>query len=152
MVLKFYPSPSNITETGKEILTKNPNHPGSLGIVVSEGLEFALTYENAVYCLRSVLNHVLLHQTIIGLETKKQFELIDEYPDIMISCLGGGSNFGGFALPFIGEILRGEVDKDVKFIAAQTEAASSLVNGEYRYDFADHAEKTPLLKMYTLGA
>jgi len=146
-----YPSPSNITETGRKILAKNPEHPGSLGIAVSEGLEYALTHENAVYCLGSVLNHVLLHQTIIGLETRKQFELIDEYPDVMISCLGGGSNFGGFVLPFIGEVLRGEAEKDVKFIAAQTQAAPSLVNGEYRYDFADHAEKTPLLKMYTLG-
>jgi len=148
---EVYPSPSKITETGRKILEKNPNHPGNLGIAVSEGLEYALTHEESVYCLGSVLNHVLMHQTIIGLETIEQFKKIDDYPDVMISCLGGGSNFGGFVLPFIGQKLRKQAPKDTRFIAVQAEGSASLVKGEYRYDFADHAEMTPLLKMYTLG-
>jgi tryptophan synthase beta chain len=119
-----------------------------LGIAISEGLEDAQGDENAVYCLGSVLNHVLLHQTIIGLETKKQFGIFGDYPDIMISCLGGGSNFGGFILPFMGDVLT--KGKRIRFIAAQSQAAPNL-QGEYRYNFADHAGITPLLKMYTLG-
>ncbi len=144
---EVHASPSNKTKAGRELLKQNPNHPGSLGIAVSEGLEDALSDEKAIYCLGSVLNHVLLHQTVIGLETKKQFELVGEYPDVLISCLGGGSNFGGFTLPFLGDAIHG---KPVKFIAAQSQVAPNL-QGEYRYDFADHAELTPMLKMYTLG-
>lgn len=140
-------SPSNRTEVGRELLKEDSNHPGSLGIAVSEGMEDARDDPKAVYCLGSVLNHVLLHQTIIGLETKKQFEILDEYPDIMISCLGGGSNFGGFTIPFLGEAIKG---KKMRFIAAQSDVAPNL-QGEYRYDFADHGELTPMLKMYTLG-
>jgi tryptophan synthase beta chain len=140
-------SPSHSTEVGKELLKKDPTHPGSLGIAVSEGLEDARDDPQAIYCLGSVLNHVLLHQTIIGLETKKQFEKLDEYPDLMISCLGGGSNFGGFSIPVLGDAVKG---KDVKFIAAQSDVAPNL-QGEYKYDFADHGEMTPMLKMYTLG-
>jgi tryptophan synthase beta chain len=141
-------SPSNKTESGKKLYEKNKNHPGSLAIAISEGLEDALNDEQAVYCLGSVLNHVLLHQTIVGLETKKQFELADDYPDIVISCLGGGSNFGGFTLPFYHDLLKKK--KETKFIAAQSQASPNL-QGKYMYDFADHAEMTPLLKMYTLG-
>jgi len=141
-------SPSPKTEFGRSLYEKNPNHPGSLGIAISEGLEDALKSPGSVYCLGSVLNHVLLHQTIIGLEAQKQFELFGDYPDVMVSCLGGGSNFGGFVLPFMGEVLRKQ--KKIKFIAAQSQAAPNL-QGEYTYDFADHAEMTPLLKMYTLG-
>ncbi|OGS49894.1 MAG: TrpB-like pyridoxal-phosphate dependent enzyme [Euryarchaeota archaeon RBG_16_68_12] len=144
---EVHASPSDRTKAGRELLTKNPNHPGSLGIAVSEGLEDALSDDHAIYCLGSVLNHVLLHQTIIGLETKRQFEIAGEYPDLLISCLGGGSNFGGFTLPFLRDAIHG---KEVKFIAAQSEVAPNL-QGEYRYDFADHAELTPMLKMYTLG-
>lgn len=140
-------SPSHSTEVGRELLKQDPTHPGSLGIAVSEGLEDARDDPKAIYCLGSVLNHVLLHQTIIGLETKKQFEKLDEYPDLMISCLGGGSNFGGFAIPFLGDAVKG---KEVKFIAAQSDVAPNL-QGEYKYDFADHGEMTPMLKMYTLG-
>lgn len=140
-------SPSNRTEVGKELLKENNNHPGSLGIAVSEGMEDARDDPKAVYCLGSVLNHVLLHQTIIGLETKKQFEKLDEYPDFMISCLGGGSNFGGFTIPFLGDAVKG---KKTRFIAAQSDVAPNL-QGEYKYDFADHGELTPMLKMYTLG-
>ncbi|MFQ6107136.1 MAG: TrpB-like pyridoxal phosphate-dependent enzyme [Thermoplasmata archaeon] len=140
-------SPSHSTEVGKELLKEDPTHPGSLGIAVSEGMEDARDDPKAVYCLGSVLNHVLLHQTIIGLETKRQFESIDEYPDVMISCLGGGSNFGGFTIPFLGDAIKG---KKIRFIAAQSDVAPNL-QGEYRYDFADHGELTPMLKMYTLG-
>ena len=144
-----YPSPSDQTETGRKLLKQNADHPGSLGIAVSEGLECAGKQEGSVYCLGSVLNHVLTHQTIIGLETLKQFESIDESPDLMIGCLGGGSNFGGFILPFAGEVLQKK--RRCEFLAAQSMAAPNLVKGRYRYDFADVSEHTPLLKMYTLG-
>ena len=144
---EVHASPSDRTSVGRDLLKTDPKHPGSLGIAVSEGLEDARGDEKAIYCLGSVLNHVLLHQTVIGLETKKQFERAGEYPDVLISCLGGGSNFGGFTLPFFADRFHG---KDVRFIAAQSEAAPNL-QGEYRYDFADHAEMTPLLKMCTLG-
>ncbi len=142
-----YPSPSDQTKVGRALLENNPRHPGSLGIAVSEGLEDAEGDDKAIYCLGSVLNHVLLHQTIIGLETQKQFEAFGDYPDLVVSCLGGGSNFGGFAIPFLGEAVKG---KEIRFIAAQSQAAPNL-QGEYRFDFADHAEITPQLKMYTLG-
>lgn len=144
---EVFPSPSTETSFGSDLLAQNPDHPGDLGVAISEGIEDALTHKN-VYCLGSVLNHVLTHQTIIGLETKEQFALADDYPDIMVSCLGGGSNFGGFILPFVKDVLQGK--HQIKFIAAQSEAAPNL-QGEYKYDFADHAGKTPLLKMYTLG-
>jgi len=146
---EVHPSPSDKTEVGRTVLERTPQHPGSLGIAVSEGLEYADQHEAFAYALGSVLNHVLLHQTIIGLETMKQFELVDEQPDLMIGCFGGGSNFGGFVLPFIGEILKGK--RECEFLAAQSLAAPNITKGEYRYDFADHAGKTPLLKMYTLG-
>jgi len=145
---EVFPSPSDRTNVGRELLKKNPKHPGSLGIAISEGLEDSQNDPNATYCLGSVLNHVLLHQTIIGLESQKQFEIFGDYPDIVISCLGGGSNFGGFAIPFVGDVLK--KGKKIKFIAAQSKVAPNL-KGEYKYDFADHAEITPMLKMYTLG-
>lgn len=142
-------SPSKKTKIGKEILAKNPNYHGSLGLAVSEGLEYTEEHDGSVYCLGSVLNYVLLHQSIIGLETIKQFELIDEQPDLVVGCLGGGSNFGGIALPFIGEVLKKK--RECKFLASQSQASPSLSKGEYRYDFGDVAEHTPLMKMYTLG-
>lgn len=145
---EVHASPSPKTESGRKIWEKNPEHVGSLGIAISEGLEDSMQDPKAVYCLGSVLNHVLIHQTIIGLETQKQFEIFDDYPDMVISCLGGGSNFGGFAIPFLGDVLT--KGKKIKFIAAQSEVAPNL-QGEYRFDFADYAEITPLLKMYTLG-
>lgn len=144
-----HPSPSHETQVGRELLDKNPDQAGSLGIAVSEGLEYAERNKGFAYCLGSVLNHVLIHQSIIGLETMKQFSLIDEQPDLMIGCLGGGSNFGGFILPFAGEVVRGK--RECEFLAAQSSSAPNLAEGEYRYDFGDHAEKTPLLKMYTVG-
>jgi tryptophan synthase beta chain len=146
---EVYASPSKETAVGRQLLSQNPVHQGSLGIAVSEGLEYAESHEGSVYCLGSVLNHVLIHQSVIGLETIKQFELADESPDLIIGCLGGGSNFGGIALPFAGEVLQKK--RKCEFLAAQSDAAPNLVKGEYRYDFGDVAEHTPLLKMYTLG-
>jgi tryptophan synthase beta chain len=145
---EVYASPSDQTEVGRQLYGKNPKHPGSLGIAISEGLEDSNNDPKAVYCLGSVLNHVLIHQSIIGLETQRQFEQFGEYPDIMISCLGGGSNFGGFVLPFVGDVLT--KGKQVKFMAAQSQVAPNL-QATYEYDFADYAEMTPMLKMYTLG-
>lgn len=145
---EVYASPSDKTEAGKALYNKNKKHPGSLAIAISEGLEDSQNDSNAAYSLGSVLNHVLMHQSIIGLETQKQFEKIDIYPDILISCLGGGSNFGGFTLPFVGDVLT--KGKEIRFIAAQSQSAPNL-QGKYEYDFADHAEITPQLKMYTLG-
>jgi tryptophan synthase beta chain len=146
---EVYASPSIETAVGRQLLAQNPVHQGSLGIAVSEGLEYAENHVGSVYCLGSVLNHVLIHQSIIGLETIKQFELADDSPDLIVGCLGGGSNFGGIALPFAGEVLQKK--RECEFLAAQSEAAPNLVKGEYRYDFGDVAEHTPLLKMYTLG-
>jgi tryptophan synthase beta chain len=145
---EVFASPSPMTEFGRSLYDKDPNHVGSLGIAISEGLEDSQKDPTATYSLGSVLNHVLLHQTVIGLETQKQFELFEDYPDVVISCLGGGSNFGGFAIPFLGDVLK--KGKRIKFIAAQSEVAPNL-QGQYKYDFADYAEMTPLLKMYTLG-
>lgn len=145
---EVYASPSPRTEVGRSLYDKNPNHVGSLGIAISEGLEDSQKDPAATYSLGSVLNHVLMHQTVIGLESQKQFEIFDDYPDVVVSCLGGGSNFGGFALPFMGDVLN--KGKKIKFIAAQSQVAPNL-QGTYQYDFADYAEMTPLLKMYTLG-
>jgi len=146
---EVHPSPSKMTEVGRSVLQTNPNNPGSLGIAISEGLEYAGKNEGFVYCLGSVLNHVLMHQSVIGLETIQQFNIVGEQPDLLIGCFGGGSNFGGFTLPFIGEVLKGK--RKCEFLAAQSLSAPNISRGEYRYDFADHAGKTPLLKMYTLG-
>jgi tryptophan synthase beta chain len=142
-------SPSNETRIGRKLLASDASHVGSLGIAVSEGLEYASDHEGTVYCLGSVLNHVLIHQSVIGLEAMEQFRLVEDWPDLVVGCLGGGSNFGGVALPFAGEMLRG--GEDCAFLAAQSAAAPNLVSGDYRYDFGDVAEQTPLLKMYTLG-
>ena len=146
---EVHASPSEKTAFGRKLLKQDSKHPGSLGIAVSEGLEYTDGSQDRVYCLGSVLNHVLLHQSIIGLETLKQFELIDEWPDLIVGCVGGGSNFGGIVLPFAGEVLTKK--KQCDFLASQSEAAPNLIKGEYRYDFADVAEHTPLLKMYSLG-
>lgn len=146
---RVHASPSDQTAFGRKLLSEDANHPGSLGIAVSEGLEFTDGSPDRVYCLGSVLNHVLIHQSIIGLETIKQFELVDDSPDLVIACLGGGSNFGGIALPFLGEVLAGK--RECQFLAAQSEAAPNLIKGEYKYDFGDTAGHTPLLMMYTLG-
>lgn len=146
---EVHASPSDKTAFGRRLLSQDPNHLGSLGIAVSEGLEYTDQEPGSVYCLGSVLNHVLIHQSVIGLECIRQFEMVGDSPDLVIGCLGGGSNFGGIALPFLGEVLRKKRVCD--FLAAQSEAAPNLVKGEYRYDYGDTAGHTPLLKMYTLG-
>ena len=142
------PSPSEETEAGRKILAQNPDTPGSLGIAISEAVEAAVKDQNTKYSLGSVLNHVLLHQTIIGLETEKQFDLIGDSPDVVIGCCGGGSNFAGLAFPFLRHRLAG---KQIRFIAAEPHACPTMSRGQYRYDFGDTTELTPLLKMFTLG-
>jgi tryptophan synthase beta chain len=146
---KVIPSPSNETEFGRKMLAEDPNHPGSLGIAISEAMEEALQDDKVYYSLGSVLNHVLLHQTVIGLETKKQLEIIDENPDVMIGCVGGGSNFGGAIFPFIKDQIDGKID--CKFLAAEPKSCPTLTQGDYCYDFGDTAGMTPRMKMYTLG-
>jgi len=146
---KVIPSPSPYTKTGKKILEEDPDNPGSLGIAISEAIEKALEDSDTNYSLGSVLNHVLLHQTVIGLEAKKQLAKVNHYPDIVIASAGGGSNFAGLAFPFLIETFAG--DKCTKFIAVEPSSCPSLTQGEYKYDFGDTAGLTPLMKMYTLG-
>jgi tryptophan synthase beta chain len=142
-------SPSPDTNAGRQILAATPDNPGSLGIAISEAVEDAATRDDTKYSLGSVLNHVLMHQTVIGQEAMKQMEMASEYPDVVIGCAGGGSNYAGMAFPFMREKLSGA--KNTKFIAVEPEACPSLTKGEYRYDFGDTAGMTPLVKMYTLG-
>jgi len=142
------PSPSDRTEFGRSLLKKDPDHPGSLGIAITEALEDAMSREDTKYTLGSVLNHVLLHQTVIGQEAIMQMEIAEETPDYIIGCVGGGSNFGGLSFPFMID----ERCKETKFIAVEPEACPTLSKGEYRYDFGDTGEMTPKLKMHTLGA
>jgi tryptophan synthase beta chain len=146
---KVYPSPSPETEFGKKLLQENPNNTGSLGIAISEAIEVAVKSDKCKYSLGSVANHVMLHQTVIGQEVIKQFELIDTVPDYMIGCVGGGSNFAGFVFPMLGQKIHGKVHTE--FIAAEPSSVPSITKGEYRYDFGDTAGMTPLFKMYTLG-
>jgi len=147
---EVYSSPSSQTNIGREVLAKDPDSLGSLGIAISEAIEDATSTPNSKYSLGSVLNHVLLHQTIVGEEAKLQLEKAGEkYPDIIIGCVGGGSNFGGILFPFMRDKLKGE--KDFRAIAAEPVACSSFLRGKYEYDYADVARTTPLLKMYTLG-
>lgn len=146
------PSPSMSTRAGKDILTAHPNYQGSLGTAISEAVELARTTPNCKYCLGSVLNHVALHQTVIGLEAEKQMEMAGEYPDVVIACFGGGSNFGGLAFPFMRHRIAGEEGKNhTRFVAAEPASCPKLTRGEFRYDFGDEAGYTPLLPMYTLG-
>ena len=141
-------SPSEETNTGRAILEKTPDTPGSLGIAISEALEDAATREDTKYALGSVLNHVILHQSIIGLEAKKQLEIAGESPDVIVGCCGGGSNFAGLAAPFIPDYLDG---KKIKFVGTEPASCPSLTSGKLAYDFGDVAQTTPLLYMYTLG-
>ncbi len=141
-------SPSDQTETGKKILAQDPDSPGSLGMAISEAVEEAASRDDTNYALGSVLNHVLLHQTIIGLEAKKQFEKIGEYPNAVFAPCGGGSNFGGAAFPFFADKAAG---KDVRLVACEPSSCPTLTKGQYAYDFGDSVGLTPLLKMYTLG-
>mgnify|MGYP001053861017 CR=1 FL=1 len=143
------PSPSDQTEAGRRILAEFPDTPGSLGIAISEAVEEAVGRDDTKYSLGSVLNHVMLHQTIIGLESLKQFEMAGDYPDVVIGCVGGGSNFAGFAFPFVRDML---VDgKDTRVVAVEPKACPTLTKGLYKYDFGDAACTTPLIRMYTLG-
>ena len=142
------PSPSKDTKAGRDVLAKNPDSPGSLGMAISEAVEDAATHDDTNYSLGSVLNHVLLHQTIIGQEAIKQFEKIERFPDIVIGCVGGGSNFGGIALPFVGEKIKG---RKVRCVGVEPASCPTMTKGEYRYDFGDTAMMTPLLPMHTLG-
>ena len=142
-------SPSMSTRAGKNIITRDPMHSGSLGTAISEAIELAMSTPNCKYTLGSVLSHVTLHQSIIGLEAEKQMEMADEYPDMVIACFGGGSNFGGLAFPFLRHnILDG---KNTEFIAAEPASCPKLTRGKFEYDFGDEAGYTPLLPMFTLG-
>ncbi len=142
------PSPSPDTKAGRKILEQDPNSPGSLGIAISEAVEDAVTTPNSKYSLGSVLNHVMLHQTIIGLECKKQLEKIGDYPDIVIGCAGGGSNFSGLALPFISDKIAG---KQVQVIAVEPTSCPTMTKGPFVYDFGDTVQMTPFLPMHSLG-
>ena len=141
-------SPTNLTEFGRKILAEDPNSPGSLGIAISEAVEEAASRADTKYSLGSVLNHVLLHQTVIGLEAKKQLEKIGEYPDMVFAPCGGGSNFGGLAFPFLADNAAG---KQVRLVAVEPTSCPSLTRGHYAYDFGDSAGMTPLMLQYTLG-
>lgn len=144
-------SPSNMTNAGREILKTNVNHSGSLGIAISEAVEVAATNSDTNYALGSVLNHVMLHQTVIGQEAIKQLEIAGDSPDILIACTGGGSNFAGLVFPFLGKQLR-EKSKKIEIIACEPASCPSLTRGKYAYDFGDTAHLTPLVKMHTLGS
>lgn len=147
---QIVPSPSNETNVGRTILEQDPDSPGSLGIAISEAVEVAATNDDIKYSLGSVLNHVMLHQTVIGLEAQKQFELAGDYPDVLVGCVGGGSNFAGFFFPFMPDKFSGE-KSDLRVVCVEPEASPSLTRGTYAYDFGDTGELTPLVRMHTLG-
>ncbi len=146
---EIFASPSELTEAGRKILADEPNSAGSLGIAISEAVEDAVQHDDAKYSLGSVLNHVLTHQTIIGLEAKAQFAKTDDYPDVIIGCVGGGSNFAGFAFPFLKDKLDGKTN--TRIVAVEPSACPTLTKGIYGYDFGDTVGMTPLIKMFTLG-
>ena len=146
---KVHPSPSTVTESGRKILEANPSSPGSLGMAISEAVEVAATNSDTKYCLGSVLNHVLLHQTVIGEECLEQLAAVGDTPDVIIGCTGGGSNFGGLVFPFMREKLQGRMNPAFK--AVEPAACPTLTKGVYAYDFGDTAGLTPLMKMHTLG-
>jgi tryptophan synthase beta chain len=143
-------SPSEETASGRAILAQRPDHPGSLGIAISEAVEVAAQRDDTKYSLGSVLSHVLLHQTVVGQEAMLQLEMADDYPDVVVGCTGGGSNFAGIAFPFLGAQLRG--GRSVRIVAVEPAACPTLTRGPYAYDFGDTAHLTPLVKMYTLGS
>ncbi|HEX9847396.1 MAG TPA: TrpB-like pyridoxal phosphate-dependent enzyme [Acidimicrobiia bacterium] len=145
----IHPSPSDRTQYGRKVLAETPDTPGSLGIAISEAVEVAASNDDVKYSLGSVLNHVLLHQTVIGEEAIKQMAMVEETPDVIIGCTGGGSNFSGLMLPFAREKLAGRIDPVIR--AVEPAAAPSLTRGSYQFDFGDTGQMTPLVKMYTLG-
>ncbi len=146
---EVFASPTERTNAGKSVLSKDPNSPGSLGIAISEAVEDASTHDDTKYTLGSVLNHVMLHQTIVGLEVQKQLSIAGEKPDILIGCVGGGSNFSGFIFPFVADKILGK--NNIKFLAVEPTACPTLTKGEYTYDYGDSVGLAPLIKMYTLG-
>lgn len=148
---EVHASPSDKTEAGRNVLAEDPDSSGSLGIAISEAVEDALTHPEANYGIGSVFNHVLLHQTVVGQETKKQLELVDDYPDVIYGCIGGGSSFSGLFWPFYYDKVSGKAPKDVRFVATEATACPSITKGEYMYDHGDTARLTPLVKMHTLG-
>ena len=146
---EVFPSPTDRTDAGRAILAQDPNSPGSLGIAISEAVEDAVkSGGHTKYSLGSVLNHVLLHQTIVGLETKKQLEIAGDAPDILIGCVGGGSNFGGFSFPFVSDKAKGQ---NIRIVAVEPDACPTLTKGPFAYDYGDTAKMAPIAKMYTLG-
>ena len=149
-VITVFASPSDQTQTGRAFLAKDPNNPGSLGIAISEAVEVAaLSAGQKKYSLGSVLNHVLLHQTVIGEEALKQMDLANEYPDVVIGCVGGGSNFSGIAFPFIRENLKN--GQRTRLLAVEPKTTPSLTKGVYSFDYGDTAQMAPIVKMHTLG-
>ncbi len=148
---EVYPSPSTKTESGRKILKEDPESTGSLGIAISEAVEDALAHEEANYGIGSVFNHVLLHQTVSGQEAKKQLEMVDDYPDVMFGCIGGGSSFSGLFWPFYYDKVSGKAPKNTRFVATEATACPSITRGAYMYDHGDTARLTPLVKMHTLG-
>jgi tryptophan synthase beta chain len=142
------PSPSVLTAAGRSVLAANPNSMGSLAIAISEAVEDAASRNDTNYALGSVLNHVLLHQTVIGLEAKAQFEKVGDYPDVVVACNGGGSNFGGISFPFVADRFKGN---KVRVVAVEPSACPTLTRGVFAYDYGDLAKLTPIMKMYTLG-
>ncbi len=144
-----HPSPSEVTEYGRSLLAEDPDHPGSLGIAITEAVAMAAADPDVRYALGSVLNHVLLHQTVIGEEALLQLAMVEETPDVLVGCTGGGSNFGGLAFPFLREKLAGTMDPVIRCV--EPAACPTLTKGEYRYDFGDTGQLTPLMKMHTLG-
>jgi tryptophan synthase beta chain len=147
---KVVASPSNLTQAGREILAHDPECSGSLGMAISEAVEVAAQHPDTKYALGSVLNHVLLHQTVIGMESIKQLEVAGDEPDVVVACTGGGSNFAGMVFPFIGRELRG--GRKIRAVAVEPDACPSLTRGKYAYDYGDTAHLTPLVKMHTLGS
>ncbi|MGH1358418.1 MAG: TrpB-like pyridoxal phosphate-dependent enzyme [Burkholderiaceae bacterium] len=143
-------SPSNLTEYGRAVLAERPDHPGSLGIAISEAVEIAAQHDDTKYALGSVLNHVLMHQSVIGIECMEQLQMADVWPDVVVGCTGGGSNFAGIAFPFIGDGLRGGAKP--RIVAVEPAACPSLTRGKYAYDFGDTAKMAPMTKMHTLGS
>ena len=146
---EMFPSPSDQTSFGRKLLKENPNHPGTLGIAITEAVEDTVSHDDTRYSLGSVLNHVLMHQTIIGQEAKKQFEILDETPDVVCGCIGGGSNYGGFCFPFMMDKLKAKTGTE--FVACESKAVPHTTRGVYAYDFGDTGKMTPLIKMLTIG-
>lgn len=146
----IYPSPSDKTESGRQVLAEDPDSNGSLGIAISEAVEDAVKSKDTHYALGSVLNHVLIHQSVVGLEARKQFEIAERWPDVLVGCVGGGSNFAGFAFPFLPEHIDGK--RKMRLVAAEPAACPTLTRGKLAYDFGDSAGLTPLIRMHTLGS